>query len=232
MQEALESLVAGGTFYQWLGIVGVGFYISSYLLLQVGLLRGASYTYTSMNLVGASLVLLSLMSAFNLASAIIQATWIVISIFGLARIYVLRNMIRFDPDEARMVDDVLKEMPPYLAKRLLKRGRWRDALPGEVLTREGAPVTTLFYLLDGAAGVALSGRSLATVTSGFIGEMNVLHSRPATASVTVTAPSRVFEIDGGALRAMAAKDTEFRAFLELHLSESTRAKLVASNRQA
>jgi hypothetical protein len=60
----------------------------------------------------------------------------------------------------------------------------------------------------------------------------VLHARPATASVTVTAPSRVFEIDGEALRAMAAKDTEFRAFLELHLSESTRAKLVASNRQA
>ena len=232
MQDVLADLAADDSFYAWLGILGVGFYISSYLLLQVGLLRGSSYTYTAMNLLGASLVLLSLMSAFNLASAIIQVTWIVISLFGLARIYMLRNLIRFDPEEARMVEAVLSQMPPYLAKRMLRRGRWRDVAPGEMLTREGAPVTALTYLLDGEARVELAGRKLATLVSGFVGEMNVLAARPATASVVVTAPTRVFEIDGDTLRAMVAKDTEFRAFLELHLSEATRAKLVAANRQS
>lgn len=232
MQDAVAGLFSEATYYQWGGIAGVGFYISSYMLLQLGMLRGTSYTYAGMNLVGASLVLFSLMSAFNLASAIIQATWIVISAFGIARIYVLRNLIRFDEEESVLVESVLNEMPPYQARRFLNRGQWRDMVPGEILTREGEPVTSLYFVLNGAAGVEVEGRRLAEVTSGFIGEMNVLQERPATATVRISQPSRVFEISGEVLRNMSGKDTEFRAFLELHLSESTRAKLVESNRRS
>ncbi len=232
MQETLTGLLGGAQIHQAIGIAGVGFYISSYLLLQMGIIRGVSYTYAGMNLIGASFVLFSLASTFNLASAIIQTTWIVISAFGIARIFVLRNLIRFDEEEAILVDSVLSEMPPYLARRLLSRGTWRDAAAGDHLTVEGQPVRSLHFLLSGMAAVEFEGRRLASITSGFVGEMNVLQGRPATATVTIVRPGRVFEISGEVLRGLCRKDTEFRAFLELHLSEATRAKLVEVNRRA
>lgn len=73
--------------YDSVGLIGVILYISSYAALQLGLLQGSGYTYTLMNLAAAILVLVSLMESFNLSSAIIQITWITISIFGLSRLW-------------------------------------------------------------------------------------------------------------------------------------------------
>lgn len=44
----------------WAGYLGVALYLSSYALLQSGVLRGVGYTYTLMNLSAALLVLVSL----------------------------------------------------------------------------------------------------------------------------------------------------------------------------
>ena len=71
---------------QIIGLVGVLAYMLPYVALQVGLIRGDGLVYTLSNLVAASLVLVSLTDAFNLPSALIQTTWIAVSLVGLARI--------------------------------------------------------------------------------------------------------------------------------------------------
>jgi len=65
-----------------LGVIGFGLYVINYALLTFQKVQSSEVKYFAINLLAASLVLLSLMSTFNLASALIQGFWIVIS--GLA----------------------------------------------------------------------------------------------------------------------------------------------------
>jgi len=70
-----------------IGVAGFIFYMLSYALLQLGKISGQCYTYTLLNMLAASLVLISLTHQFNLASALIQISWIVISVVGIFRIW-------------------------------------------------------------------------------------------------------------------------------------------------
>ncbi len=227
-----DGMIPGGmTMHGLVGIVGVALYITAYGLLQAGVLRGASYSYAAMNLVGASLVLVSLAHTWNLASALIQIAWILISLAGIVRIFLLNHRIRFNAEEAALVEDALADMPRPLARRLLDRGLWMDGGAGLALTEESAPVDRLHYLAGGAAEVIVGGRPVARLERGFVGEMNVLQGGPASATVRLTEPSRLFTVSGEALRRMAATDGEFRLHLEQRLHEATRRKLMEANRR-
>ncbi len=71
--------------YQAIGVAGFVLYMLSYFLLQIGKIQGSGNVYILMNLMAASFVLVSLVHNFNLASALIQISWILISIIGLIR---------------------------------------------------------------------------------------------------------------------------------------------------
>jgi len=77
--------------FELLGVLGFVFYMLSYGLLQFGKISGHSYCYTIMNMLAAGLVLISLLHQFNLASVLIQVSWIIISLFGLARLWQQRR---------------------------------------------------------------------------------------------------------------------------------------------
>ncbi len=77
---------------QWhdaIGIVGVVLYIGNYTFLQLRLLNASGHNhrnftlYSSVNLTAASLLLVSLSQDFNLAAALIQGAWVLISTVGL-----------------------------------------------------------------------------------------------------------------------------------------------------
>ena len=67
------------------GLLGAGFYIASYTLLQIGRLEGDSAMYILLNVAGALCVLLSLLKEFNLATAVIQLTFLSMSVVGIVR---------------------------------------------------------------------------------------------------------------------------------------------------
>jgi len=71
--------------HQYVGILGTCVYIANYASLQIGKIDGNGLAYVSLNLTAASCVLFSLLHAFNLASALIQASWVIISLAGLFR---------------------------------------------------------------------------------------------------------------------------------------------------
>lgn len=73
--------------FNLVGFAGFIVYMLAYGLLQAGKINGQGITYVSLNMLAASLVLISLSNQFNLASALIQIAWIVISIAGLIRSY-------------------------------------------------------------------------------------------------------------------------------------------------
>ncbi|NNF68017.1 MAG: hypothetical protein HKM98_10965 [Gammaproteobacteria bacterium] len=81
--------------YQWhdmLGTLGVAMIVMAYFLLQIGRVSGRSPWYSAVNAVGAALVLLSLYYEFNLAAALVESFWLVISIAGL--VLALRRRLR------------------------------------------------------------------------------------------------------------------------------------------
>ena len=66
-----------------LGNIGVFFIIIAYLLLQLNKMSSKDLAYSVMNLIGASLVIISLLQDFNLSAFIIEAFWVVISFIGI-----------------------------------------------------------------------------------------------------------------------------------------------------
>ena len=69
-----------------IGLIGVGCVLLAYFLLQLERVRGDSVSYLLLNLVGACLLLVSLMVTFNLASFVIEICWLAISLFGLGKL--------------------------------------------------------------------------------------------------------------------------------------------------
>ncbi len=87
---------------------------------------------------------------------------------------------------------------------VLRTGTWRDFAPGTRLTEEGKPVADLVLICDGGASVESGGKEIANLQGGaFIGEMAFLSGNPASATVTVSRPTRAFVFDVGKLEALA-----------------------------
>lgn len=67
-----------------LGILGFCTYVSNYTMLTLRIISADCLPYFVINLCAAGLVLIGLSGSFNLASALIQGFWIVISLVGIA----------------------------------------------------------------------------------------------------------------------------------------------------
>jgi len=80
--------------YSWFdlaGNIGVLMMVIAYMLLQVNKLSSSSVTYLLLNAVGAVLVMTSLVFRFNLSAFLMEAFWLLISLFGLAKPLFLRR---------------------------------------------------------------------------------------------------------------------------------------------
>lgn len=73
------------TWYDWAGLCGTLMVLAAFFLLQAGRLSGNGIAYQLLNLFGAAGVLLSLWGKFNVSVFLLEATWIAISAYGIAR---------------------------------------------------------------------------------------------------------------------------------------------------
>ena len=216
--------------YQLAGIAGVVFYLAAYGLLQLGGVRGNGYPYALMNLIGASLVLVSLFSSWNLFSAIIQVSWITLSVLGMARVWLMTQGLRFNGAEQTLLDGHFPTLRRLDARKLLNAGAWVDCAAGQTLTVQDAPVTQLSYLHDGGVDIEIGGQVIAQVgPGGFIGEMGCLASAPASATVRTNTSTRIFAVTSDALRRLVKRNPDLGPHLEFAFSGNTRAKLLATN---
>jgi hypothetical protein len=70
--------------YDIAGVFGFAIYVTNYTLLTTRFLSSNSVLYFCLNLTAATLVLLGLSVNFNLASALIQGFWVIMSVLGIA----------------------------------------------------------------------------------------------------------------------------------------------------
>ncbi len=74
------------TLLDLLGVIGVLMMLVAYAGGQVGRLKMDALPALLMNLIGSSLVLLSLTRKFNLSAALMEGAWALVALFGLARL--------------------------------------------------------------------------------------------------------------------------------------------------
>lgn len=77
----------GYTWYDFVGNVGVFLLLTAYLLLQINKLSSHQLSYSILNAVGATLILISLMYEFNLSAFAIEFFWLLISVIGIVNYY-------------------------------------------------------------------------------------------------------------------------------------------------
>ena len=80
--------------YGWfdvVGNIGVLMMVIAYLLLQLEKLSGSSVSYLLLNAAGAILVMISLFFRFNFSAFLMEAFWLLISLYGLTRTLVSKR---------------------------------------------------------------------------------------------------------------------------------------------
>ncbi len=85
MSEFLIQIADG------VGILGVIILLMAYFLLQSKRIASEGVLYSLMNLVGASLILYSLILDWNTPAVIMESVWIVISMFALFKAFIRKN---------------------------------------------------------------------------------------------------------------------------------------------
>jgi len=189
--------------------------LANHLLLGLAGALGLAYGYQVHGLFGIVLPALILIVASVQAGSVLVAN----------------RAARFTPEEEAMLAGPMSGLGRAQARRLLDQGFWMDGRPGDVLTREGEQAAQLVYLERGAADVHAHGHLVGKIGSRqLIGEATVLGGAPATATVTLTAPSRFWCAQGHALNAYLAANPDARHALEHGFTISLRDKLEAMNR--
>jgi hypothetical protein len=71
----------------FVGNVGVVVLMITYLLLQLNRLRSDDLSYSLLNAIGASLIVVSLLVNFNLSAFLMEVFWVLISFVGIYRYF-------------------------------------------------------------------------------------------------------------------------------------------------
>ncbi len=77
--------------YDFVGSIGVGIIIFTYILLQLGKIRSEQLIYSLLNAVGASLIIFSLWYNFNFSAFIVEFFWVLISLYGIVKYFLNRS---------------------------------------------------------------------------------------------------------------------------------------------
>ena len=134
------------------------------------------------------------------------------------------------PDEHYFHQAAVPFLEPEQAQDLLAIGSEVSAGPDTVLTREGEPVTHLYFLTDGTVEIESRHRRVATVSSGsFVGEIGILTGEPATANAISVSPIRYVVFEKKSLEELFEADPKIEVALKRGFNRSLREKLVRAN---
>jgi hypothetical protein len=135
--------------------------------------------------------------AYALATDADQATIIWMSVLlGLALLiiaagFVAGRGVRLTPEEQAMTARLLKGVGRSRARHFIDQGYWLNGRPGEVLLREGEPVTQFCYLSEGEARVQMAGRPIGFTRGGdLVGGLGFFSGEVAGATVVLATPAR------------------------------------------
>ena len=167
----------------------------------------------------------------DLVNAVWMGLLLAASLGLLARTFLDDRRERFSEEERRMLESLAAGISEHRARHLMDQGLWLNGQEGDVLTREGEPVTHLYYLAEGEARVMTLGRQVGTCRAGdLIGELTVLSGEMASATVILNMPARFWCAPAENLKPYVEAHDDIRRAIEHGFAAALKSKLRASNR--
>jgi hypothetical protein len=140
---------------------------------------------------------------------------------------------RFSTEEDAFVSEHLEGLSPSRCRRFLDLGRWENLSEGTVLIVQDQPPDFLSYLATGYASVAVDDRIIADLKpKHYVGEMSFLGNNTASATVTLSAPSRVWRVETAKLERLRDDHPTIWSALEASFAHDMRRKIVIGNAAA
>jgi hypothetical protein len=219
------------TVYEIIGLAGAGSYMLGYGLLQFGLIRGRGAAYILFNMMAATLVMISLLNAFNVSSFLIQLFFFVVSIFGLTRLYLETRPVTAKNREKKVAQCLFPGIPKRRALAIINKGTWIHKNQGN-LTTEGEAVTKLYVIIKGGADVIMNDQIVSSISQdGIVGDLTCFTQGNATATTTLNQQSLVFAIDASVLQAAFARDSELESSFAEGKRNALQDRLIRANKQ-
>ena len=156
--------------------------------------------------------------------------FIVINLFQL--LWLVRDgaSLKLPAKEAPLLREVLSGLDDSQIARLLKAAEWKDAAPGETLTKQDAAVDSLYFLCSGRASVEVNGSFVTYLEKGsFIGEVAYLTNDLATATVVVDEPSRILAFSKKRMAKVTAADNQISGIIYQLLGRDLAMKMRRAN---
>ncbi len=155
-----------------------------------------------------------------------QGAFAGINIVNLAWLIREQRPVPLTDEQERLYHLVFHALAPRQLLKLLDLGEWKDAAPGDMMIRHGAPAEHLLLISRGQADVYLDGAVLAQLVQGrFVGEMGFMSGEPASADVVAADAVRYFSWKTSALKKLMAESTFFDRYLTAALGHDVVTKL-------
>jgi CRP-like cAMP-binding protein len=156
--------------------------------------------------------------------------FITINLYQLLWLVRDRASLRLPVKEAPLLREALSGLDDSQIARLLKAADWKDAAPGEMLTKQDAAVDALYFLCSGRASVEVNGSFVTYLEKGsFIGEVAYLTNDLATATVVVDEPSRILAFSKKRMAKVTAADNQISGIIYQLLGRDLAIKMRRSN---
>ena len=156
--------------------------------------------------------------------------FIAINLYQLFWLVRERASLRLPEKDAPLLREALSGLDDSQIAKLLKAAEWKDAIPGEMLTRQDAAVDALYFLCSGRASVEVNGSFVTYLEKGdFVGEIAYLTNILATATVVVDEPSRILVFSKLRMAKVTADDRQISGIIYQLLGRDLAMKMRRSN---
>ncbi len=204
----------------------------SYLLLALSYWLTSIYWLRIVAVVGLALEIMYF--SYTGGDLAVGISWsivfIIINLFHLILLTRERMSLRLPEADAPLLREALSGLSDFQIAKLLRAADWKDYQSGEVLTRQDAPVDSLYFLCRGRATVEVSGKFITYLEKGtFIGEIAYLTGNPATATVTIDETSRVLAFSKMKMARVVASDEQISEIMYQLLGRDLAMKMRRTN---
>ncbi len=159
--------------------------------------------------------------------------WGVLVIVAVVRLLLASNWRiggRLTADQQLFHERAVPGLNTGQVRKLLAIGRWREVVPGTVLTKTGERIAELCFVVRGQVDIIVDGRKVGEVTPGsLVGETGISTGEPAMATAVCATPVRYLGFDAGRLYRLLDSHDELQDAVELAVERSLRDKLNRSN---
>ncbi|MEQ1900184.1 MAG: cyclic nucleotide-binding domain-containing protein [Devosia sp.] len=201
-----------------------------FLLIVSMLMRRMIWLRAFAILSGTTKILYRAVLVVDPVSVLWETVFTLVNIGQLVLIWYYEYHHRFAEEENHFADSMPAGIERGAIKRLLELSELVRAAPGEKLTIEGEPVTSLIYVADGIVQIERGDRIVAICGPGdYVGELSFLSGDPASATASVVKPARLLSFSQDKLRTATAANPELRRTLESALNRNLAGKLVRTN---